>query len=122
MNLTVLLIDDDRDLTSTFAEILQLEGYKTYTAATAIDGLRLIKSVRPDIIVCDWQMPNLKGDELLREVRLSATTANLPFIVMSGYVFKDMSFKPSAVLRKPFSMDTLLSTIQQVIEIPMAVS
>jgi CheY-like chemotaxis protein len=58
---SVLVIDDNPDIRENTAEILELAGYKTYTAENGKQGVDLAVKEKPDVIVCDIMMPELDG-------------------------------------------------------------
>lgn len=113
MSLRILIIDDDQDLVLTLSEFLTYRGFLTTVANSGMAGLRQIRNTPPDVIICDWQMPNLTGSELLRELQLSDKTAHIPFIIMTGRDDIATDFKPTAVLIKPVSVYTLIDTIKK---------
>lgn len=113
MSLHVLIIDDDPSFVLTLSEFLTYRGFFTTIATSGMTGLRQIRTTLPDVIVCDWQMPNLNGGELLRELRLSEKTASIPFIIVTGGDNIATAFEPTAVLIKPVSVYTLIDTIKK---------
>ena len=54
---SILVIDDNADIRDNTAEILDLAGYKTYTAENGKKGVDLAVKEKPDVIVCDIMMP-----------------------------------------------------------------
>ena len=115
MNKHILIIDDDENLATALSEILFYEGYDTTIATGGLAGLRQIRKLTPDIVVCDWEMPNLNGvAELLRTLRLSQDTIDIPFIILTGHHIEVFDFQPTAILAKPVSIYTLIDTIQRV--------
>lgn len=113
MSSTVLIIDDDSNLVLALSELLTYRGFLTTVATNGMAGLRQIRSTMPDVIICDWQMPNFNGGELLREIRLSEKMAHVPFIIMTGHDDISTDFEPTATLMKPVSIYTLIDTIKQ---------
>lgn len=113
MSLHVLIIDDDPSFVLTLSEFLTYRGFVTTVATSGITGLRQVRSAPPDVIICDWQMPNLNGGELLRELRLSEKTASIPFIMLTGWDNITTDFEPTAVLIKPVSVYTLIDMIKK---------
>jgi DNA-binding response OmpR family regulator len=86
---TLLVVEDD-DATRTFlADNLTADGYEVLVAESAADGLRLLETKFPDVVLLDVGLPGASGLELLRRVRDSdglATRANaaVPVVVLSG--------------------------------------
>lgn len=113
MGQPILIIDDDRAVATALAELLSYEGYVTRIVGSGLAGLHQIQSNIPDVIVCDWQMPNFNGDELFRELRLSPNTSDIPFIVITGYADRQPNIEASCILIKPIPMHRLMSAIKQ---------
>src|SRR5262245_12703344 len=59
-------------------------GYDVAIATDGADGLEKIRAVRPDVVVCDIQMPRMDGFQLLDELRADAATASLPFVLLTS--------------------------------------
>ena len=78
---TVLMIDDDANLTRLLSESLEGAGYRVLTAANGLDGLRELYSGRPDIVVLDVMMPRMDGWETLKRIR---EMSDVPVIVLTA--------------------------------------
>lgn len=65
---TVLIVDDDRMTIQLLQEILQKDGYHILDAGDAIDGLQLMESHQPDLVISDYHMPNIDGLAFCRQV------------------------------------------------------
>src|SRR5262249_45516569 len=75
---TILIVDDDRSVTDTFARMLKLEGFEVATAINAEAGLILADSVRPSAIILDMRMPITNGLQFLRNLRAKPHLIELP--------------------------------------------
>ncbi len=112
----VLIIDDNEELATGIAEILELEGYEPFTATNGEDGVEIAIRTQPQIIFCDIQMPIMDGYETLCEIRNHPVTANIPFILLSGRTMTDSWAKfeeagANSWLQKPFAYDVLFNII-----------
>ena len=65
---TILLIEDDTALRENTAELLELSGYKVFTAPNGKIGIEKAKKENPSIIVCDIMMPEIDGYGVLESV------------------------------------------------------
>jgi len=65
----ILIVDDEEDICSTLADFLQGKGYEIFQANTGEEALRLLKEVRPHLVLLDIRMPEMDGIEILRRVR-----------------------------------------------------
>ena len=69
MQKTILVIDDNNDIRENTAEILELAGYKTFTAENGKKGVEIAAKEIPSVIVCDIMMPELDGYGVLHLVK-----------------------------------------------------
>jgi CheY-like chemotaxis protein len=80
---TVLIIDDQPEEVGLLIRQLEREGYRVLFAASGQSGLESIAQEKPDIIICDLEMPGLDGYDVLEAVAAEPETRNLPFILMN---------------------------------------
>jgi PAS domain S-box-containing protein len=84
--LRVLAIDDDPDAIEVIAEILGGRGAEVLTARSGREGLAILKRWRPDILVCDIEMPEENGYDFIASVRADAELdSRLPAVAVTGY-------------------------------------
>ena len=113
----VLVIDDSVMLLSFVKEILSESNYDAAAAPTAEEGLRVAASERPDLILLDYVLPDMKGDEVLARLLQDPVTAQTPVVYVSGFgadLQSDPNQHPNVVgsLNKPFTSDLLLKTVE----------
>ena len=84
---TILIVDDDRSVTDTFARMLKLEGFSVATALNASTGLELAENMRPDAIILDMRMPITNGLQFLRQVRARPHLVEVPVAIVTGDYF-----------------------------------
>ena len=65
----ILITDDEEEICSTLAEYLEDKGYEVFQATNGQEALRLLKEVRPHLMLLDIRMPEQDGIEILRLVR-----------------------------------------------------
>jgi len=82
----VLVIDDDQDFTRLLARLLDnpIRRYQVMSARTAQEGLALVEQYRPDLLLLDLMLPDMKGDQVIRILRADPAHARLPIIVISA--------------------------------------
>jgi CRP-like cAMP-binding protein/DNA-binding NarL/FixJ family response regulator len=117
MQKTILVIDDNNDLRENTAEILDLAGYKTFTAENGKRGVETAIREKPDVIVCDIMMPELDGYGVLHLLRKNADTQNIPFIFLTAKTErsdfrKGMEMGADDYVTKPFDDIELLNAIE----------
>ncbi len=113
---TILVVDDELDLLQTICATLELGGYQAVGAGNGRAALdQLAKSV-PDLVLTDVMMPYVTGYDLVGRIRKMPEGKKLPVILMSSI---DPELHPHGswdrVLRKPFSLDGLLETIEELV-------
>ena len=116
----ILIIDDDPDI----RDVLNLSLSEHYTIAAASngkEGLEMIKSKIPDLIITDYNMPVMNGVEFCRHLRQDILLRHLPVIMLTGKgETKDMvaGIESGAddYLIKPFEPDTLLARIRMILK------
>jgi two-component system, OmpR family, response regulator len=84
---TILIVDDDRGVTDTFARMLKLEGFSVATAVNADSGLELADNVRPHAIILDMRMPITNGLQFLRTLRSKPHLVDIPVAIVTGDYF-----------------------------------
>lgn len=114
----VLIIDDSMMLLSFVKEILGEANYEVGTAATAEAGLAEAAATRPDLILLDYVLPDMKGDEVSRRLAQTETTAKIPVLYMSGFgsdLQADHILESNVIgsLNKPFTSDLLIQTVEK---------
>ena len=80
---TVLIVDDERTLARAIKAFLAESGYEAETAGDAEQALRLLETMRPDVIFTDVRLPGMDGIELLRRIR--EFDAAIPVIIMTAH-------------------------------------
>jgi CheY-like chemotaxis protein len=106
---TILVVDDEFDMTGTLRAILEGEGYRVETCADGREALDRVSVARPDLIIMDVMMPVLSGFEVLLAMRRTSGLETIPVILMSSVMLgvKRDEYRWQAYLRKPFRLDDL---------------
>jgi DNA-binding response OmpR family regulator len=87
---TVLVVDDDKSVTQTFARMLRFEGYRVCTAVSAEEGLIEAEQRHPDVIILDLRMPLVDGLGFLRRLRAHDDQRATPVAIVTGdYLLDD---------------------------------
>ncbi len=112
----ILVIEDEPEMRRNVATILSLEGYQPATAENGWTGLRLVKSEKPDLIICDIMMPGMDGYAVLQALRDDPATAAIPFIFLTAKGEKPdqrcgMNLGADDYLTKPIARKDLLNTV-----------
>lgn len=114
----VLVIDDSLMLLSFVKDILIEANYDATAAPTATEGLEAAKESKPDLILLDYVLPDMRGDEITNRLREHRETADVPVVYMSA-IGVDLKFLPATnpnvigFLNKPFTSDLLIKTVEK---------
>lgn len=112
---TVLVVDDEYQITEILAWALEDAGYLVEKAANGEKALELLKKKRIDLVITDYMMPIMSGEELAEKIRNIPQLSAIPVILMSGAQASIAKAKPdlfSAVLEKPFDMNTMVAKVR----------
>lgn len=113
-NATIIIIEDEKNICSFIEAALAPKGYHTACAYNGTDGLRLIESLNPDLVLLDLGLPDMDGLELIQEVRNSSS---FPIIVISARTLERskvaaLDLGADDYLTKPFGTAELLARIR----------
>ncbi len=118
---TILLIEDDREISTTLQKVLESTGYRVIAANNGLDGRRLADHNKPDLVITDMMMPRMGGFPVLEYLK---SQPNPPRVIMitaneggRHRAYAEM-LGADDYLRKPFPMDVLIDTVQKVLAKP----
>ncbi len=80
----VLVVDDEPAICAMICASLELAGYRTNHSINGDLAHQMILNEMPDLVICDWMMPMLKGIDLVERLRSDHVTANLPIIFVTA--------------------------------------
>jgi len=124
--LQVLIVDDEHTMRKVTKSLLQAIGVKAiYEASDGERGLDAICRLAPDIVILDWEMPNLNGGEFVRQVRSPGyfPLPNVPIIMLTAHaersrVVEAVSLGVNEFLLKPVSSKAMLARIVSILSKP----
>jgi CheY-like chemotaxis protein len=109
----LLIVDDDEDMRTTMTEMVEVGGYICLSATSGSEGLRLLQSERPVLVILDFRLPDMDATQfLLRKASMPSVVA-VPVIIVTGYRKIPMPHGAVAQLDKPFDIDELLTEIKK---------
>lgn len=119
--MNILIVDDSKAMRMIVSRTLRQAGYGDHAFQEACNGaeaLDSIKESRPDLVLCDWNMPEKSGIELLQDLRASGIDVTFGFVTSEG----TMEMRQQAVdsgaaffVTKPFTADTFQQALSSVI-------
>ena len=80
----ILFVEDEANLQKTFVDVLGAEGYQVISALDGEIGLRLAESEKPDLILLDLMLPKIYGLDVLRQLKASQETKDIPVIILTN--------------------------------------
>lgn len=116
---TILIIDDDDQLRTSFQKLLTEEGYTVQSAASGEAGLELVRKKMPDLVILDMKLPGMNGFEVFKA--LHKMEPKLPVIIMTAYGTTETAIKATKLgafdyILKPFDIPDMLTYIRQALE------
>src|SRR5215510_14492192 len=118
----LLLVEDSLSIQTLVETAFAREGFEVMVAGDALDGLHKAQTVRPDIVLADASMPGLDGFQLCQRLRQSASSRQVPVVLLtSGFALYDKA-KGDRVgvtthLAKPFDPQVLLTLVTQLVPV-----
>ena len=119
----ILVVDDEYLIADILSYALQDAGYEVETAANGAKALVELEKGRFDLVITDYMMPIMNGEELAKAIRSNAQFADLPVILMSGAqasIGKAIPDLFSAVFDKPFDTASMVARVRAFIGVAEA--
>ncbi len=112
----VLVIEDDSTQRLLTSSMLKSAGHEVLEATDGAEGLQLVKSGRPEVIVCDVMMPGINGYQFVTAIKDNRETATIPVILLSAmkeraHIRVGMTAGADDYLPKPFSAAELKQSV-----------
>ncbi|WP_098748545.1 response regulator transcription factor [Paenibacillus sp. EZ-K15] len=115
MRSRILIVDDDEKIISMLRRGLAFEGYDVLSASNGAEGLKVILSEDPDVVVLDVMMPQVDGFEALRRLREGGSTTPVLMLTAKDEVenrVKGLDTGADDYLVKPFALEELLARVR----------
>lgn len=122
MPLTILSVDDERDVTELVAFHLSRAGYDVITAASGREALDAVQRRRPDLIVLDLMLPDIDGFGICEILRRQPVTARIPIVILTAWATNDarhfgLELGALDYLTKPFSPKELVQRVTRLLSL-----
>lgn len=120
-----VVIVDDTEMLLVFVEdtlTLAAPDLRITTASNGITGIKEIQTLLPDLVLLDYSLPDINGDEVCRRLLASERTRGIPVIMMSGHIPEMTAAAETfpnivATIAKPFMSEALSGLVQQTLEL-----
>jgi CheY-like chemotaxis protein len=117
----IVLIVEDIPVNLMLAEaVMAAAGYYVITASSAEEALRLLRSVHPNVILMDVQLPGVDGLTLTRQLKADPTTARIPVIALTAHAMKGdeeaaLAAGCDGYISKPLDTRTLAAQVDTIV-------
>jgi CheY-like chemotaxis protein len=118
---TVLIVEDEEPIREVITDVLRDRGFQPLPAANGAEALRVLETVRPDVVVLDLLMPVMHGWGFMESYLERTEGKPIPIVVVSVNPALPRSFNRLGVrhiVAKPFDVDALLEAVEQAVETP----
>ncbi len=117
----ILIIEDDPASLELFQYILSAHGYSTMTASRGDDGLAAARSQRPDLVICDIQLPGLDGYTVAARLKSEAALKSIPLVALTALAMvgdreKVLAAGFDAYVTKPIDPSTFVAQIRPLLK------
>jgi len=122
---SLLVVDDEDSIREIVQEGLAARGMKVEGAASAEDALAHLATASYEVILCDFNLPGLNGDQLFEKLRAGAGSSAPRFVFMTGAlldpaVIEGFSLKGASLLQKPFHVSGLAKLLAELLQLQPA--
>jgi len=117
MSKKILLIDDDSEFLTALQMNLEAEGYSVASAKNSVNGWKEMERFQPDILLVDWEMPEMSGVELVKLIKGEPDHQARYIIMVTGRtgvknIVQGLDAGADDFLNKPFQMEELMARVR----------
>ena len=117
---SIVIVEDDPAISEILSVRLERQGFRTCVAGSGQEGLALVRTERPSLVLLDLHLPDVDGFTICQELVDDPTTSGIPVIVLSGMERPDVIRRSRAAgcqyyVRKPYDPNALLVLIEEAI-------
>jgi DNA-binding NtrC family response regulator len=115
----ILIIDDEQDMVDSAKRILVRHGHEVEGFQDARKAIEDANKRKPDLILMDLLMPQLSGQEAIKELKNSSDLSQIPIIIMTGLISPaemtktNVDGKSYKILGKPYQIDELIKAVKE---------
>jgi len=117
---TILIVEDEDAIRNMLVVILQQQNFNILEAANVADARVILQDTMPDLILLDWMLPDINGDEWTRQLKSNPSFSDLPIILLTAKgeeadKVRGLDLGADDYVTKPFSPKELVSRIKAVL-------
>jgi len=114
----VLVVDDNANNLMLEKDLLEVAGFEVFEAENAAEGIAIAREKKPDLIVMDVRLPDMRGTEATRILRLGKETRDIPIVFVTASVMAEgieevKNIPNSGFICKPINTRTFVKEISQ---------
>ena len=114
---TILIVDDDEPFRRMMGVALRFAGFQTREARSGMEALAMLDRWRADLVVLDLVLPGVDGLAVREELASHPGTRTLPVVIVTGSQLNLDGVDAACILRKPFTMDELVTAVRNCLRI-----
>lgn len=116
----ILVIEDDESIRKLIAKFLSLHQWECLEAGNGAEAKMMLQREKTDLIICDINLPDMTGNDILTFVKGEQALSSIPFVVISAYtsqpdIDRSMALGANDYITKPFSYRDLVARINKLI-------
>ena len=121
MKKRALIVDDNGNNLTLEKDLLEVAGFEVFTAQDASSGIAIARKEKPDVIIMDVRLPDMRGSEAARILRQDKETNNIPIVFVTASVMAEgreeiKDIPNSGFIGKPINTRTFAKEISQFIK------
>ncbi len=118
---TILIVEDNDLNLKLFRDLLGANGYKTIETKEGYEAINITKSIHPDLILMDIQLPEISGLEVTKRIKADPEIAHIPIIAVTAFAMKNDEEKIlhagcEGYVSKPISIVDFLTSVKSFLE------
>ena len=115
---SIMFVDDDRDSLTIYQRAVSLEGHQAHLIPSGEEALDRVGDIQPDVIVLDFNLPDMSGMYVLEQIRQDPMTRDIPIIILTAHDETEIADQLStagadAFFSKPLSLSEFLAALEQ---------
>lgn len=110
---TVLVVDDDPRLLDALEALLTLEGHRVFRARDGEEALRCARRERPAVIVTDYMMPKMDGEQLIEALAADPDLVMVPVVLITALPSQATTVRVAGYVRKPFASAHVIELVRR---------
>ena len=119
---TVFIVEDDEAIGTLLVQVIEQEtSYQAVLASDGFQALKMLQTVKPDLLLLDYGLPDMNGLEFYDTIHAVKSLKHLPVLIISAQTARiqtEVKARQLSQLQKPFELTTLLETIEHLVSRP----